>query len=122
MRALETTSLTKFSNEEVRIRLARFLEYPKGWLEQDLLPDELLCTQAAEVLRELALDEESFLALPSDKTYGPGSEHFRAAAVMYWLKRERTRSITAALESAIAADPDKPMSRWLLKELSSQAN
>lgn len=107
-------------SQETKSRLLHYLSYPKTWLESGLYPEDVARLQLKEVLEHLHLDRGAFERLPDDNRYGPGSEHFRAAAIIYWLRRSRPSEITAALKTALANDPDKPMARAFLRELASQ--
>lgn len=103
--------------QATRLRLLHYLGYPCEWLHSGLYPEDVARLQLKEVLEELHLDQGTFERLPDDRRYGSGSEHFRAAAIIYWLRRSRSMEVTAALKAALASDPDKPMARAFLREL-----
>lgn len=114
------------SNERIeltqatRSRLLHYLSYPSEWLQSGLYPEDIARVQLKEVLEHLHLDQVVFERLPDDRSYGSGSEHFRAAAILYWLRRSRSSEVTAVLKAALANDPDKPMARAFLRELETQ--
>jgi len=106
---------------EATCRLLQYLSYPSEWSQNELYATELARVQLMEVLKHLHLDQAAFERLPRDNIYGAGSEHFRAAAILYWLRRRRSPEITAALKGALSNDPDKSMARAFLRELDRQA-
>jgi hypothetical protein len=106
--------------QEVVSRLLRYLSYPTEWAQGGLYPQELARVQLAEVLDDLGIGREAFASLPGDFVNDVGSEHFRAAAILYWLRRPRTPEINNALKVALQSDPDKPMGRAFLRELENQ--
>jgi hypothetical protein len=102
-------------------RLLRYLDYPEQWSLEGLYPEELARIQLAEILRKLGITGDVFVQLPPDRSYGPGSEHFRAAAISYWLRRPRSPEVTNALKAALRSDPDRPMANAFFRELEGQA-
>jgi hypothetical protein len=86
-----------------------------------MYPSEIANRQLEMVLQKLGCSVEEFLSNPAVITLGLGSEHFRAAVISYWLSRRRTTQETENLKYLLALDPDKPMARAYLRELSSAA-
>jgi len=82
-----------------------------------MYPESMAAMQLEEVLHRLRIDLPGFLILPSTTTLPDGAEHFRAAAIAYWLKQERTSEQTEKLCRLIALDPDAPMARAFMREL-----
>jgi hypothetical protein len=105
---------------EASAKLLKYLEYPDEWSVAGLYPEEVARLQLAEVLSDLGLTREEFLSLPPDRVRESGSEHFRTAAISYWLGRSRTPAIAAALKAALLRDPHGPMARSFLRELENQ--
>ena len=102
-------------------RLLKYLRYPDEWSLPGLYPEEIAVLQLEEVLRELGVSREAFASLPPDHFMELGSEHFRTATILYWVRRPRAPEITAALKSALRSDPHKPMAKSFLRELEGQA-
>ena len=76
------------------------MQYPREWLEWDMLPDELIDGQRAE--------------------YKPGSEQvserYRSAAFHFWLRRKPDKEILLKLIKLSYFDPDPLMSYSLRKD------
>ena len=78
----------------------KLMQFPREWLEWDMLPDELLQGQIAE--------------------YESGSEraaeHYRNAAFRYWLRRQPSKEVLLKLARLTFLDPDPLMAYCLRKD------
>ena len=76
-----------------RLEFMRMMNFPEGWLEPGLYPQELFEGQLA--------------------AYTPGSEaaseHFRNGAFHWWLKRGASEDQLVKLAALTSADPDQLM-------------
>ena len=83
-----------------RHEFIKLMQYPREWLEWDMLPDELINRQLAE--------------------YAPGSEQaaerYRDAAFHYWLRKKPGKEILLKLIRLSYLDPEPLMSYVLRKE------
>ena len=75
----------------------KLMNYPKEWLEWDMLPDEVLENQLSE--------------------YEPGhensSEHYRNGAFQFWLRGEANEEQLIKLVKLSKLDPDEIMCRYI---------
>lgn len=82
-----------------RNEFIQLMQYPREWLEWEMLPDELIDAQIAE--------------------YQPGSAHtterYRHAAFHYWLQRRPSNATLLKLIRLSYLDPD-PMSSYVLRK------
>lgn len=82
-----------------RIEFMRLMEFPEGWLEPGMYPQDLFEGQLA--------------------SYTPGSEaaseHFRNGAFHWWLKRAPTEDQLIKLAALSRADPDQLMGKDVQK-------
>ena len=83
-----------------RNEFIKLMQYPREWLEWDMLPDELIDGQLA--------------------AYAPGNEqaaeHYRNAAFHFWLQRSPDKALLIKLIKLSYLDPDPLMSYVLRKE------
>lgn len=116
MNSLEADELTP----EARARLLTYFHYPAEWSFEGLYPEAVARLQLAEVLSELGISRDAFVSLPPEHSREWGSEHFRTAAILFWLRQPRTPEMTAALKAALRSDSNKPMARAFLRELENE--
>ena len=83
-----------------RNEFIQLMQYPREWLEWDMLPDELVDLQMTE--------------------YQPGSEHasgrYRNAAFHFWLRKRPGKEILLKLIKLSYLDPDPLASYTFRKE------
>ena len=109
--------LEQTMDSTTRERLLRFLEFPQGWNSGEMYPETFFELQFSSVLEERGISEHEFMSIPEAETYGLGSEHFRAAVILHWLRKDRSIYETACLRDLLLSDPDQPMAKAFLKEL-----
>lgn len=84
----------------------QLMQYPREWVEWDMLPDELINGQLAE--------------------YEPGSERaserYRNAAFHFWLRGRPSKDILLKLIKLSYFDPDPLMSYCLRKDYIAKAD
>ena len=82
-----------------RNEFIQMMQYPREWLEWDMLPDELIDAQMAE--------------------YQLGSEHdsgrFRNAAFHFWLRKRPGKEVLLKLIKLSYLDPD-PLSSYAFRK------
>lgn len=82
-----------------RNQFIQMMQYPREWLEWDMLPDELIDAQMAE--------------------YQLGSEHdsgrFRNAAFHFWLRKRPGKEVLLKLIKLSYLDPD-PLSSYAFRK------
>lgn len=78
----------------------KLMQYPREWIEWDMLPDELINGQLAEY----EPDSEQ------------ASERYRSAAFHFWLRRGPSKDILLKLIKLSYFDPDPLMSYCLRKD------
>ena len=85
---------------------ATLAEFPDAWSKHGLLDGPFSAEQAAEFEREYG----------SSKPNG-GTEHWRYAAFLNWLRAKPDARRTGQLLEAALADPDPPMAGNIIKKL-----
>lgn len=78
----------------------QLMQYPREWLEWEMLPDELIDAQMAEYA----------------SSRDPGAEHYRNAAFHYWLQKNPDKETLLKLIRLSYFDPNPLMSYVLRKD------
>lgn len=86
-------------------------DFPACWLEHGLLSGEFFVQQIA------AFEAEYGATKPNG-----GTEHWRYAAFLHWLRTDLDTQRLAALLTAALADPDPPMAGNVLKAIVARPN
>ena len=93
-------TLLSIQKHMTKYEFIQLMQYPREWLEWDMLPDELINTQMAEFARG------------SERA----AERYRNAAFHFWLEKKPCKEILLKLIKLSYLDPEPLMSYVLRKD------